>query len=234
MLRVVCQSLLRSSSTMGRCNGRRLLSATQPHQDVLFSDEVITNEEATSLLSDIDRKLGTKRYQGSHFDSVIQDYRETEMPLQIWSEANRKIIERLFKLALSLSGLPETTPTLPPHVIDLKAKTGAIYPHVDSLKHGGAIVAALSLISTRTLRLTVPPMDFIVGARLDLEGKPTAADYVLGPRTFYVLTKSARYDLAHEILPGEQRRVSIVFRDQPKDYIPDWAKDFSMGSGKKL
>jgi len=199
------------------------------HPDVLYYEDVVTEEEASSLLRDCDKRLANKRYQGSHFDAVIVDYKETEMPFRNWSPESLAVIRRLFAFAFDKAGLPTNTPHLAPHVIDLKPKTGVIYPHVDSLKHGGEIVASLSLVSTRTMRLTEPPKDFQVGTKLDLASDKrdkTEVEYVLRPRTFYILTKSARYDMAHEIFKGDERRVSIVFRDQPKDFMPDWAKEF--------
>jgi hypothetical protein len=188
------------------------------HPDVRYQDDCISDSEASLLLADIERKMKNKKYLKSHFDAVIQDYKETEMDTPFWSPQSKQVIERLFRLAFSLSGLDaENTSRLAPHVIDLKAKTGVIYPHVDSVKHGGEIVAAVSLLSSRTMRLTFPPENYIVGEKLDLTGKPVEAEYVLKPKSFYVLTKCARYDLAHEILPGDDRRISIVFRDQPKN-----------------
>ena len=196
----------------------------QAHPDVTYVEDAVSEHEAGLLMTDINSRMTNKKYLKSHFDAVIQDYKETEMDMSKWSEQSKLIIDRLFRLAFTSAGLnPDKTPRLPPHVIDLKANTGVIYAHVDSVKHGGEIVAALSLLSARTMRLAFPPKDYVVGEKLDLSSKPTQAEYELKPRSFYVLTRSARYDLAHEIFKGEERRISIVFRDEPKQSsLPAW------------
>jgi hypothetical protein len=203
-----------------------------PHPGVAFAIDAVSEDESLQLLRDIDARLSRKRYQRSHYDSVIHDYKETEMAEQAWSAESRVIIDRLFQVGYTLGGVDALAPRLPPHVIDLKASTGEIFPHVDSLKHGGKIVAALSLLSERTMRLTMPPKDFIVGAKLDLADRPREAQLRLPPRSLYVLYGPARYDLAHDISSGPERRVSIVFRDQPPDYLPEWAKEHSMVQGQ--
>jgi hypothetical protein len=223
-----------TTSNYDRNNAVNSVGVIRKHEDVFFFEDIVTNEEHQLLLNDCNKRLQRKpQYLKSHFDSVIADYKESEMPLTVWSQKSQEVLNKLFTLAFQVGGLPsyQANKALPPHVIDLKGKTGVIYPHVDSIKHGGAIVAVLSLLSTRTMRLSYPPKDFQVGTRLQEKelSKENVIEYVLPPKSFYVLTKKARYDLAHEILAGEERRLSIVFRDQPENFVPDWAKEFVMG-----
>ena len=107
---------------------------------------------------------------------------------------------------------------LPPHLIDL-APSGFIAPHVDSVKFSGELIAGLSLMSTRVMRLT----------RESGEGEDgDVIELLLQPRSLYLLTGPLRYDFAHEVLGGEaeprlwkrtglpyERRLSIILRDPP-------------------
>ena len=106
---------------------------------------------------------------------------------------------------------------MPPHVIDLKPTTGRIDAHVDSVKHGGELVAGLSLVSERTMTL--------------LRNDVVVYNMVLPPRSLYVLHSASRYELAHAVSAGPQRRISIIFRDEPM--APKWASNNSNKDGDK-
>lgn len=88
----------------------------------------------------------------------------------------------------------------------------SIGPHVDSIKFSGGIVAGISLLSTRCLRL------------VHQEHKDCRLEVALSPRSFYILSGELRYEYTHEILGGLQspemipatpseRRVSLIIRD---------------------
>ena len=78
-----------------------------------------------------------------------------------WSHESTSVLQGLFDLAFD--GV-ECKLGLPPHVLDLQEESGEILPHVDSVKHGGSVVACLSLLSTRRLLLTEPEGDYVVDA----------------------------------------------------------------------
>ena len=179
------------------------------------------------VLQDCEQKLALKRkYEGNHFDSVIKDYKEIELPFQKWSQPNQEIIARLIQTAIETSGLQRETSFLPPHVIELKESTGEILPHVDSKDFGGKIVASLSLHSARTLKITPPPTNYIEEDDKKFAESASALskifEFEVPPRSFYILKDFARYHLAHAISSGSQKRISIILRDEPE--LPEWMK----------
>jgi hypothetical protein len=103
-----------------------------------------------------------RRYESDHWDSVITGYKELERPLSQWSEAAQALIRRtraaveqhLRAHAAPLAGRPQAAPLewLAPHVIEL-GEQGLIKAHVDSVKFSGIVVAGLSLLSQRVMRL---------------------------------------------------------------------------------
>jgi len=96
---------------------------------------------------------------------------------------------------------------MPAHVVDLRPATGQIDAHVDSVKHGGDLVAGLSLVSRRAMSLLRGDDEVV----LELQ---------MPPRSLYVLHSAARYELAHAVSCGPERRVSVVLRDEPDP--PKW------------
>jgi hypothetical protein len=103
-----------------------------------------------------------RRYESDHWDSVITGYKELERPLSQWSEAAQALLLRthaaveqhLRAHAAALVGRPAAAPLewLAPHVIEL-GEQGLIKAHVDSVKFSGIVVAGLSLLSQRVMRL---------------------------------------------------------------------------------
>ncbi len=130
---------------------------------------------------------------------------------------------------------------LPPHIIDL-APDGFIGPHVDSIKFSGQIIAGVSLMSTRVMRLKYSLKDATYEPKC-LGENPEIIDIELPPRSLYILAGSFRFNYTHEILLnsmiGENnvlkkenaaeihvlkesessinsmRRISVMFRDIP-------------------
>ena len=161
----------------------------------------LTEVELRTLEKECSAALRRRRYESGHWDGVIHSFREMTKPE--WSSESTEVMNRLTSTS---SLIPDDVDLLPPHILDLSAD-GFIQPHVDSLIASGDVVAGISLFSTRTLRLT--PSD---DARDD-DDDESGASLVLRPGSFYVLTGPARYEYAHEILPGSDRRVSIIIRD---------------------
>ena len=141
-----------------------------------------------------------------------------------WPAHLSATVERLKGLVRETIG--QDVAFLPPHLIDL-APDGLIAPHVDSVKFSGGLIAGLSLMSPRVMRLTPEP------------GKEGGViELLLEPRSLYVLTGPLRYDFAHEVLgqggvpslfpppaPPLERRLSVILRDPPTDHGPGRAED---------
>jgi alkylated DNA repair protein alkB homolog 7 len=113
-------------------------------------------------------------------------------------------------------------------------------PHVDSVKFSGGIVAGLSLLSARIVRLTLAPPEEISDAtpgpgsryvdgftnKESLEELlPQVIEFVAAPRSLYVLSGVCRYRYSHavlavnstELLTAEfpvERRMSLITRDE--------------------
>ena len=149
--------------TLHQC---RLLSAAIPNvppsSDLEASPhfflvrDVISREEETVLLAYLEPLLRRRRYEDGHWDSVISSYKEVEllavsrgkpMPAEVQS-----ILQRIQELIQQNYSFP-VLQFLAPHCIDLSATAGAIDYHVDSVKHSGGVLAGLSLLAQRTMRL---------------------------------------------------------------------------------
>lgn len=151
------------------------------------------------------------------FGSLIQaiaSYRETEK--NTWKEDNnRQLVDRVRQFIF-----PKTEQPLPlVHILDLAAD-GEIRPHVDAVRFCGRIIGGLSLLSPSVMRLTFD--------KDGVKDPSICMDIWLKRRSLYVMRDTARYDFAHAILgPKESffnttpvpksRRVSIIFRCQPKE-----------------
>ncbi|KAL0270521.1 UNVERIFIED_CONTAM: hypothetical protein PYX00_007907 [Menopon gallinae] len=170
-------------------------------------EDFISTEEEKSLLDEIEPYIKRLRYENSHWDNAISQYRETEK--MKWNSSNRVIIDRVINLAFQ-SG---TAPLKYVHVLDLKA-TGVIKPHVDSVKFCGDTIAGISLLTDSIMRL-----------RVDKE-RVNYVDILLKRMSLYIMSSTARYDYTHEILShkesifrGEQiikgRRISVICRNEP-------------------
>lgn len=193
---------------------------------------VITQEEEKEIFSFLDPILARMRYQQDHWDSVITKYKEKEVrnsPAkieEIWGKI-RSIIREHHGEHLKF---------LAPHVIDL-GEEGYIGPHIDSVKVSGDLVCGLSLLSCRTMRLSLDSefsnmyaseenAPYEIGHRKDLEIN-------LAPRSLYMLSGPYRYHYTHSVLCncGSQttstsvkdpncttghssRRLSVMFRDE--------------------
>ena len=99
-----------------------------------------------------------------------------------------------------------------PHVIDL-SPAGWIGPHVDSIKFSGDIVAGLSLLSCRVMRLTLDETSLTPNNDDDyyqqLRNLPASIDLLLPSKSMYILNGPFRYHYTHEILNQEGTNNSL-------------------------
>ena len=183
----------------------------------MFQDAIDETEHAT-LVRECTEALKRRRYEDGHWDGVIHKFREVTK--RTWSGPAMNALKRIKGMSRVIT--ESDAQFLPPHVLDL-AENGFIKPHVDSLIASGEIVAGLSLLSPSIMRLT-PKKDSEKGTADRRSAYPDVVLLQLRPRSFYVLSGKARYEYAHEILPGpvvwrggevseRERRISIILRD---------------------
>ncbi len=160
-----------------------------------------------------------------------------------WSDANKRIIERIKALFSStvrwLDGV---------HVLDLSNEgyilcsdliddnfLSNIGPHVDSIKFSGGIVTGLSLLSSSVMRLNFENPETATALQtVPQEDKQhVTIDLFLLPRSLYIMQHAARYECKHQIFlveqnhqehfipehfkipnPFKSRRISVICRDE--------------------
>ncbi|CAG0888652.1 unnamed protein product, partial [Darwinula stevensoni] len=167
----------------------------------------LSEEEESSLMSEIEPYMKRLRYEFDHWDDAIHGFRETER--KQWKSENVKILEKVKKLAFP----PSVSPLQYTHILDL-APEGYIKPHVDSIRFCGDTIAGLSLLSSSVMRLVRE------------KNESESVDVFLPRRSLYIMTGPARYEFTHEILKHEKsafggepvpraRRVSVICRNEP-------------------
>lgn len=170
----------------------------------------ISEEEESALFEEVNPYLRKLRYERSHWDDAIHDYRETEKGN--WNENNSLIIERLKCVAFAEGS---TSPLAHTHILDLSAN-GFIRPHVDAVRFCGNTVAGISLLSDSVMRF------------IREDDKSCVGDLFLRRRSLYVMRDLARFLYTHEILKDEEsffdgakvdkgRRISVICRNSPID-----------------
>ena len=92
----------------------------------VIPDFVDSNEEG-ELLKEVEKVLKRIRYEQSHWDDAIHNYRETEHVK--WNVNNSNIIERVRQVAFA----QDAKHIKFVHILDV-AKDGFIKPHVDSIR----------------------------------------------------------------------------------------------------
>jgi hypothetical protein len=189
---------------------------------------------------------------GNHWDDVIVKYKEVDLEMHLdravngqygseglFAKKNVSLVQ--FKLdnfsavlRNALSREPfnlsdEDTQEMlfqSAHVIDL-AEDGWIGPHVDSIKFSGDMIAGVSLLSSRIMKMTLLPKEeiqFPANYFMDIneywqqfpyETHINEKDLVLPPRSMYIMSGIWRYGYQHAILPSPgHRRLSIIFRNE--------------------
>ena len=196
-------------------------------KSLVYIRSAISEEEQRLLVAHIEPILKKRRYEKGHFDGVISAYKEVELiPSQSPPDV-RAVLRRLAEqVCLNYDHNPTLQSILPPHIVDLAAD-GNISAHVDSVKHGGPILAGLSLLSTRVMRLE-REQNTDKNNEAMFATAETAIEQVLHERSLYMLKDVLRYEYTHSILGPQdvmihnhadtfafQRRISIIFRDKP-------------------
>jgi hypothetical protein len=190
----------------------------------LFNN-IITQTQATSLSYEAIKFLQYKPYEIDHYDHVIKNYREKQVGLGKWSIENRALLTKIQEIIQQTTQLDINKPFMDPHIIELKP-SGRIDAHVDSVKYGGEVVAAISLQSKRRLIMTYPNTN---QQQQQQHQQNIAFELDLEPCSLYIMSKQSRYELAHAITAStnnnidEKNRISIVFRDVAE--IPQWMKE---------
>lgn len=176
---------------------------------LILIPDFINEEEEENLFAEVNPYLRKLRYEKSHWDDAIHDYRETEK--REWNENNSSVIQRLRAVAFPGEGLSPQQSYV--HVLDVSAK-GFIKPHVDSVRFCGTTVAGISLLTDSVMR-------FVKEADKNWFG-----DLLLPQRSLYIMKDDARYLYTHEICKDEEsyfkqqripkgRRISIICRNSP-------------------
>ena len=92
-------------------------------------DDFVSEAEEESLLKEIEPYMKRLRYESSHWDDAIHNYRETER--LVWTPQNQKVIDRVRRTAFPEGVRPIKTV----HILDL-AKDGVIKAHIDAVRVG--------------------------------------------------------------------------------------------------
>ncbi|KAL1234709.1 Alpha-ketoglutarate-dependent dioxygenase alkB [Trichinella pseudospiralis] len=179
--------------------------------NLLFLPNFINEHEEQLLIDEVQRRLKTMRYENTHWDDAIVNYREIEK--STWEDENAKIIEKIRRTAFTADADHQDRV----HVLDLE-KTGWIKPHVDSIRYCGDVVAGLCLLSDAVMRFR------------SVENNNQIVDLLVERRGLYIMRGFARYEFTHEILKnGESlfagrpvlrdRRISIICRTYPSPTV---------------
>lgn len=177
--------------------------------DLVLVPDIISIEEETSLLGEIEPLFKRMRYESSHIDHVIKQYREItasnkqdKLPV-----LTRIVRDRIYPLLHD-----RAKNFLPLHILDL-AQDGAIGPHLDHLDYSGNIIGALSLLSDRIIRFH------------HVKNTQDEFEMLVPRRSFYLQTDTLRYSYTHEVCPNAPepsfngalydvgRRISIMVRN---------------------
>ncbi|KAJ1425053.1 hypothetical protein B484DRAFT_480399 [Ochromonadaceae sp. CCMP2298] len=146
-LRAVCALRAGTHSRRPLCRAHSYLDANL----ILLEDAIDADAERT-LSAFLEPLLSRKRYEGNHWDDVIQLYKEVEL-------SNYKVPDDVRDILASVQRTIERRlggeiHFLSPHVIDL-APEGFIGPHIDSIKFSGGLICGLSLGTSRVMALTL-------------------------------------------------------------------------------
>ena len=224
------------------CANDLLVDATSAPENfasnsAVVHDNIITQAESDALKKDVLERLRKRRFQKGHWDAVITDYKEVEIPSYTLSQESLVCLERLQRYIEVNNFNGKEVEWLPMHAIQLK-KDSKLKAHVDSVKFSGEIVAGLSLSSPSIMRLKpassseIADDDYVPDHHDESQSKSLEnaghVDLYLPPLSLYVLSGVSRFRYTHELLPtnssfqwnGEiinverDTRISIIFRDK--------------------
>jgi hypothetical protein len=193
------------------------------------------NEDTHNLVfHELNRHVSKRRYELDHWDSVITNYRESEVSISTLSSEVQSLIQN------SQDRFPQQTFSYksfsfrngPPmdhaHILDLR-NDGEIRHHVDAIKFSGGIVAGLcfntdalctlkrdlSAINHYVSSLQQDEIDANIKDDVDSTELPESLEFELPKRCLYILSGASRYLYGHSIhlLEPKNRRISLMMRD---------------------
>lgn len=230
------QTLNKSSNLIWN-NNKYFYNSKDLNKSFHLIPNFITEQEENILIKHLDPLLSKRRYQGTHWDDVIQSYKEIILDNNLLNNNNDifSLINQRMKDFVIKNKLSNNNKFQFPHVVDLSSK-GHIGAHVDSIKFSGSIVAGLSLNSSRILRLEHDNNYDNDHDNHDNDSNSIlAAEVILEPRSLYILSGPLRFNFSHQILGKKSpknlpalinnncnddndnnfdRRISIVIRDE--------------------
>jgi len=174
-------------------------------------------------------KFRRMRPRKTHFDGVINEYKELEL-----HDPDPSVAEAIAELqAIFIASLPpvselETTtspttpPFLPPHCLCYPASAAPqqLKPHVDSTRFSGSYVCGYTLTGSpdRYLRLKWSEDPACVESPLHSTRQaspPVEIDIPLPSNSGYVLSGYSRYNMTHEVIgDSDSDRIAIILRDE--------------------
>lgn len=209
--------------------GRRLLSAVADRRFVNIQNApdgfdassavvyplFLTEVEGKAMTEEAGRRLKRRRFENGHWDAVIKQYREVELPTPddqfprqndvehddtgVYVPPYVKVIEKTRRHLENHQLNDHSIRWLPCHAIDLSAN-GELTAHVDSIKFSGGIVAGISLLSDSIIRLKPSAEEWESNKKVhDSYGY---VDLYLPRLSLYVLSGMSRYSYTHELLPS--------------------------------
>jgi alkylated DNA repair protein alkB family protein 7 len=203
----------------------------------LVYENFITQVEGVALKKDVLARMRRRKFQKGHWDAVITDYKEVELPNHVLSKESGAAMERVRTQIEQTHFSGEEVEWIPSHAIQLR-KDSDLKAHVDSVKFSGDIVAGLSLSSASIMRLKPASPSELCEHDDDIthNGESQSkslenaghVDLYLPPLSLYILSGVSRFRYTHELLPSNscfqcngdeilverQGRISIIFRDR--------------------
>jgi alkylated DNA repair protein alkB family protein 7 len=222
---VVCNAKVAGRRLLSAVADRRLVNIQNAPDGFDASSAVvyphfITEAEEKAMIEEAGRRLKRRRFEDGHWDAVIKQYREVELPtpddqfprqggvenddIEVYVPPFVKVIEKTRRHLENhhfneYSSSNDSIRWLPCHAIDLSAN-GELTAHVDSVKFSGGIVAGLSLLSDSIMRLKPSAEEWECNEKVD--NSNGYVDLYLPKSSLYVLSGMSRYSYTHELLPS--------------------------------
>lgn len=180
----------------------------------------LTEVEGKAMTEEAGRRFRRRRFENGHWDAVIKQYREVELPTPddqfprqidvdqddtgVYVPPYVKVIEKTRRHLENHQLNDQSSSTnsirwLPCHAIDLSAN-GELTAHVDSIKFSGGIVAGISLLSDSIMRLKPSAEEWESNEKVD--DSNGYVDLFLPRLSLYILSGMSRYSYTHELLPS--------------------------------
>ena len=222
---VVCNAKVAGRRLLSAVADRRLVNIQNAPDGFDASSAVVyphflTEAEEKAMIEEAGRRLKRRRFEDGHWDAVIKQYREVELPTPddqfprqggvenddtgVYVPPFVKVIEKTRRHLENhhfneYSSSNDSIRWLPCHAIDLSAN-GELTAHVDSVKFSGGIVAGLSLLSDSIMRLKPSAEEWECNEKVD--DSNGYVDLYLPRLSLYVLSGMSRYSYTHELLPS--------------------------------